>query len=70
MGGGEAVPSSVVITWYPFATSQPLRQNCLPPKISAVRREGWAGEEDTVCSRGKGKQEDSVLLENMRYIIM
>lgn len=26
------MPSSVVKTWYPFATSQPLRQKCRPPK--------------------------------------
>lgn len=59
MMGGEAVPSSVVKTWYPFATSQPLRQNWQmrgrsPQNLSCEeRRLGWGGGYCVLERRGE-----------------
>ena len=39
------------------------------PKNELWEEEGWVGEEDTVSWRGKGKQEDSALLEYSGCII-
>ena len=39
------------------------------PKNQLREEEGWVGAEDTVCWRGKGKREDSALLEYRGYII-
>lgn len=65
----------IVKTQYPFAIHSPVTEarqvggEYRLPKNELWEEEGWVGEEDTVSWRGKGKQEDSALLEYSGCII-